>query len=217
MDSHVRYWNSEKERMDVNYLNSSCLGKLAPVDVLEHFNPCFNSIEKFFLQIFCGGPNFNLSILKILDEHRRDTELNPLIDISNCGLHTVHNLCKHWENGSNWNIKWKVQFLFLCNPQKSSASQACITFLLVTQKILINDIFHWLEVIPEILSFLQMCLVFEKQPLGFFNISKHLLEHRQENYMPGKCWPFKGKLQIILAASYIALFLPDSNNSFLYV
>ena len=46
MDLHVRYWNSEKEKMDVNYLNSSCLGKSAAVDVLEHFNPCFNSIEK---------------------------------------------------------------------------------------------------------------------------------------------------------------------------
>ena len=156
MDLHVRYWNSEKEKMDVNYLNSSCLGKSAAVDVLEHFNPCFNSIEKKKkkLQIFCDGPNFILSILKILDEHRRDAELNTLIDISNYGLHTIHNLFKHGENGSNWNIKWKVQFLFLCNPQKSSTSQACITFLLVTQKI--KDIFHWLEVIPEILSFLQM-------------------------------------------------------------
>ena len=141
--------------MDVNYLNSSCLGKSTAVDVLEHFNPCFNSIEKKKkITNFLWWAKFQFVNLKILDEHRRDAELNPLIDISNCGLHTVHNLFKHGDNGSNWNIKWKVQFLFLCNPQNSSASQACITFLLVTQKI--KDIFHWLEVIPEILSFLQM-------------------------------------------------------------
>ena len=30
-------------------------------------------------------------------------------------------------------------------------------------------------------------------------------------------WTFKTKLQIIRAATYIALFLPDSNNYFLYV
>ena len=28
MDLHVRYWNGEKERVDVHYLNSSCLNIL---------------------------------------------------------------------------------------------------------------------------------------------------------------------------------------------
>ena len=59
--------------------------------------------------------------------------------------------------------------------------------------------------------------VWEKQPLSFFNISKNLQENRQKNYIFGICWAFKSKLQIILAATYIALFLRDSNNCFLYV
>ena len=52
-------------------------------------------------------------------------------------------------------VKEKVQFLFLCNLQNSDASQICITFFEITQKILTNDVFHWLEVIAEVLSFLQ--------------------------------------------------------------
>ena len=53
-------------------------------------------------------------------------------------------------------IKGNSQFIFLWNPQKSGASRVCITFLQITQKILTKDIFHWLELITEILSFLQI-------------------------------------------------------------
>ena len=51
-------------------------------------------------------------------------------------------------------FKGNAQFIFLCN-QKSAALRG-ITFLQITQKILTNNIFHWLEMIPEILSFLQI-------------------------------------------------------------
>ena len=51
----------------------------------------------------------------------------------------------------------------------------------------------------------------------FLNISNNLQENRQRNYIPGIFWAFKSKLQIILAATHIALFLPDTNNCFLYV
>ena len=46
MDLHVRYWNSEKERVDIRYLNSLFMGKSAEVDVLEYFNSCVESVEK---------------------------------------------------------------------------------------------------------------------------------------------------------------------------
>ena len=51
-------------------------------------------------------------------------------------------------------FKGNTQFIFLCNPQKSGTSQIFIFFLQLTQKTLTNDIFHWLEVITEILSFI---------------------------------------------------------------
>ena len=53
-------------------------------------------------------------------------------------------------------LKGNPQFIFLCNPQKSGASRACITFAQITQKILTKDIINWLELITEILSFLQI-------------------------------------------------------------
>ena len=51
--------------------------------------------------------------------------------------------------------KGNVQFIFLCNPPKLGILQVSITCLQITQKILTKDIFHWLELITEILSFLQ--------------------------------------------------------------
>ena len=64
-------------------------------------------------------------------------------------------------------LKENVQLIFLCNPQKSGASRVCITFLQVTQKILTKDIFHWLELITEILSFLQTLSVRKTTTLLF--------------------------------------------------
>ena len=53
-------------------------------------------------------------------------------------------------------LKGNAQFIFLCNPQKSGASRVWIIFLQITQKVLTKNVFHWLELIAEILNFLQI-------------------------------------------------------------
>ena len=68
---------------------------------------------------------------------------------------------------------------FCVTPKNQAASQVYITFLQVTQKILTKDIIHWLKVIAEILSFLQIFSV-RKTTTQFFNISKNLQENRQK-------------------------------------
>ena len=83
----------------------------------------------------------------------------------------------------------------MCNPQKSGASQVCITSLQITQKILSKDVFQWLELITEILSFLQIIRL-RKQPLSFFNILENLQEDQQKNSISDMCLTFKSKLQI---------------------
>ena len=81
------------------------------VDVLEHI--CIQSIEKNKIwQVFSDGPIVNFLFLRILDEHRHDSELNPLVDIGTCVLHTKHNLFKHGEKESNWNIKKLLNHMF---------------------------------------------------------------------------------------------------------
>ena len=82
--------------------------------------------------------------------------------------------------------KGNAQFLFLCNPQKSGASRLCVTFPQITphitQKILTKGIIHLLELITEILSFLQIFSI-RKTTTQLFNISKNLQEIQQKNYI----------------------------------
>ena len=127
-----------------------------------------------------------------------------------------------------------------------------ITFLQITQKMLTKDIFHWLELITEILRFLQISsirkaitLVFNSlstNPTKWSNIFKQFVNNLPTNCLSvfdhfvklafkwlifqsfcqninkisicGIFWAFKSSLQIIHAATYIALFLPDFNNCF---
>ena len=90
-------------------------------------------------------------------------------------------------------FKGNVQFLLLCKPPKSCTPQVCITFLQVTQKILTKDIFHWLELITEILSFLQTFSV-RKTTSRFFKFPKIYMKIDKISYIHGIFWAFKYKI-----------------------
>ena len=64
-----------------------------------------------------------------------------------CRLHKNKN-CAFPLRFSIENLKGNAQFLFLCNRQKSRASQVCIDFPQITKK-KTEDIIHWLEPINE--------------------------------------------------------------------
>ena len=107
--------------------------------------------------------------------------------------------------------------MFLCNPQKSGVSRVCIAFLQITQKkILTKDIFHWLQLITEILSFLQIFSIKKNNPSAFVIFQKLQIipKYQQKDSISGKFWDFNSKLQIVHGATYASLFLPDSNNCF---
>ena len=82
-------------------------------------------------------------------------------------------------------------------------------FNCVTQKILTENIINWQELITEILNFHHTFSVRKTttQLFQYFRIST-------KNHISGIFWVFKSKLQINHLATYIALFLPDSNNCF---
>ena len=53
-------------------------------------------------------------------------------------------------------LKENVQFVFLCKLQKSGGWRVCIISPQATQKISTEDMINWLDLITEILSFLQI-------------------------------------------------------------
>ena len=114
-------------------------------------------------------------------------------------------------------FKGSSQFLFLLisfTPKKSGASQVCITFLQVTQKILTEDTFHWSLKFWNHWKHFYKFSAWENSHSVFVILPKICQKIEKKNYIPGILWVLKSKLQIIHPAHYIALFLPDTNNYF---
>ena len=104
-------------------------------------------------------------------------------------------------------VKGNAQFI--CNLEKSSASRVCIDFLQITQKIRTKNIFHWLELITEILSFLEIFSV-RKTTTQLFNISETLPEYQEKTIFLAHFEPLKANyrkftLLLILHCFFLAL------------
>ena len=57
------------------------------------------------IQVSSDEPNVNLAFLKLLDVKRKDYELDPLIDIGICRLHTLHQSFHHGASLCDSNVK----------------------------------------------------------------------------------------------------------------
>ena len=67
------------------------MGKATAADVFSKFDDCTQSLErKKMIQISSDGLNVNLSFLNLVRENRKDNNLQELLEIGTCGLHTVH-------------------------------------------------------------------------------------------------------------------------------
>ena len=95
--------------------------------------------EKCLPKFFTKSRFTKLSPRKILEDEVRLIDKTQASDPSKREFYWMRTFRTFYSDGLN--IKGNAQFLFLCNPQKSGASQVCITFLQVTQKILTKDTF----------------------------------------------------------------------------
>ena len=105
MDLLVRFWNQKSDIVNTRYLNSEFMGRSTAEDVFNIFLSGASEIDKAkILQVSSDSPNVNLLFLKNFSEQRQEEELNPLIDIVTCGLHTIHGGLKAGAKASNWKI-----------------------------------------------------------------------------------------------------------------
>ena len=85
MDMHIRFWDSETDRVKVHYLDISFMRKSSAKDVFEYFDSLILSIEN--AKVFSASPNLNLAFLELLKESRYEVELKELSDIGTYDLH----------------------------------------------------------------------------------------------------------------------------------
>ena len=51
------------------------------------------------------GPSMNLKFLRLLQSERKKKDIQELLDIGTCGLHTIHGAFKTGTEASGWEIK----------------------------------------------------------------------------------------------------------------
>ena len=105
MDINVRFWNSEKCVTETRYFNSEFLGGAKAEAILEAFQKATAKLDASkLLQVASDGPNVNLKFLELHRDKRQFMELDPLVDIGMCGLHTVHGSLKTGVKAANWTV-----------------------------------------------------------------------------------------------------------------
>ena len=92
----------------------------------------------------------------------------------------------------------------------------CIDFLQITQKIQTKDIFHWLELITEILSFLEIFGV-RKTTTQLFNISETLPEYQEKTIFLAHFEPLKANYRKFMLLLILHCFFLALITVFLYV
>ena len=98
MDLYSRFWDSSKDVVATRYYRSEFLGKSSANDLCSHFEQCLGPLGKEkLLQVSSDGPTVNLLFLKALTEKCKDEELNQLIGLGTCDLHTTYYAFKHGE------------------------------------------------------------------------------------------------------------------------
>jgi hypothetical protein len=130
MDLLVRFWDDKADMVSTRYLKSEFMGRATAVDVLQTFSSGISDIDKSkILQVSSDGPNVNLLFLNNLTEQRKEEELDPLIDIGTCGLHTIHGSLKAGAKASDWGLNniLKAMWQFLHDSPSRRATYENIT------------------------------------------------------------------------------------------
>lgn len=110
MDIHIRYWDSNYQRVNTRYVTSVFMGHATADDMLSKMMDCFkiNDIDKLkILQVSMDGPNVNWRFYNLLQQEINETgeDVPTLVNIGSCGLHVVHNAFKKGANESQWNVE----------------------------------------------------------------------------------------------------------------
>ena len=130
MDLLARFWDDKADMVRTRYLKSEFMVRSTANDVLQTFLSGISDIDKSkILQVSSDGPNVNLLFLFNLTEQRKEEELDPLIDIGTCGLHTIHGSLKAGAKASGWELNnlLKAMWQFLHDSPTRRATYENIT------------------------------------------------------------------------------------------
>ena len=95
MDVLIRCFDEDDKQVKVRYLDLDFLGHSTNVDLFEQFTSAVNELNpNCILQISLDCPSVDLKFLQKVQDHREASDQPLLVDISSCGLHSIHGTCK---------------------------------------------------------------------------------------------------------------------------
>ena len=98
----------------VRYYDSRFMGHTTHKDLVENFNIALKDLDMTeVLQLSMGGPKVNLKFLEEIQKGRRLEQMQEVIDIGTCNLHTVHGALETGVEKSGWDLKKLLKGAFL--------------------------------------------------------------------------------------------------------
>lgn len=120
MDLHLRFWDSELNKVVTRYFNSVFLGHTKSGDLLAKFNEALSKLNMSnLLQISMDGPVTSWKFYDtFVQKHQEsDPDTPMLINIGSCGLHippVVHGAFKHGASKTGWKLDGIMRALYHC-------------------------------------------------------------------------------------------------------
>lgn len=95
LDLKIRYWSSNEGIVKVNHLSTFLMGRATAKEITANIMKSMNDNQlllKDLLTLESDGPNVNKTVFQMISERKKEQHLPPLLDISTCSLHMVHNM-----------------------------------------------------------------------------------------------------------------------------
>ena len=105
LDCHFTYWDDNRKEVCSMYFERHFLRRPNAQNILDLLQHSLNELlPQLMIQLSMDGPGTNWKVLKLLEENCKDKKYAPLVNISSCGLHTVHGVFQTGAETTTWNF-----------------------------------------------------------------------------------------------------------------
>ena len=106
IDLVVRFWNTTKNQVSVQYWDSKFLGHTRADDILVKFNSSMSNVgPNKMIHVSMDGPSPNWKFIESLKRYRLENEQSQVIELGSGGLHIIHGAYKTGAESTGWELK----------------------------------------------------------------------------------------------------------------
>ena len=113
MDACIRFWCEKSNMVKSRYLDSAFFNRPNAVNIADGIDNVIKPLSKeAMISLGMDGPHTNWSVVKIIQERRKDDGVPCLESIGSCGLHVVSGSLQTGVQKSSWPLKKVLQSMW---------------------------------------------------------------------------------------------------------